>query len=250
MLHPLSIHQDAVGGIQIDDVDLQAWTSRVDPDLGVAAGDPGVVDSQVSLTATTDHQSWRLEWMPSAIDLEHKRCPVDSSLACPTGAWRDAGHSLGGDGEAAGWQLRVKLEADLHRAIEDVAHFAGVVTQLSCQFGVQGVGVRGELVMVVLGKMNAELVGDQALVAGHQLGLGVELPLQARCDLDGLHVAFERAREDAVDSALHFLLKARENAHVPPLPEVHLDAIRRTYEGPPGRDLSWNRWHGCKLTQR
>ena len=122
------------------------------------------------------------------------------------------------DGEAAGGQLRVKLEADLDRAVEDVAHFAGVVTQLGRQFGVQGVGVRGELVMVVLGKVDAELVGHQALVAGHQLGLGIELALQARCDLDRLHVAFERAREDAADCALNFLLKARENAHVPPSP--------------------------------
>ena len=96
MLHPLPVHHDAVGGTQIDDVDLQAWTSRVDPDLGVPAGDSGVVDSQVGLAAATDHQSRRLQRMPSAIDLEHKRRPVDGSLACPTGAWRDAGNRLGG----------------------------------------------------------------------------------------------------------------------------------------------------------
>ena len=156
--------------------------------------------------------------MASAVDLEHKWCPIDSSLARPTGARCDAGNRLRGDCKAAGGQLRVKLEADLDRTIEGIAHFAGVITQLSCQFGVQGVGVRGELVMVVLGKLNAELVGDQALVARHELGFGIQLPLQARRDLDWLHVAFERAREDAVDGPLHFLLKARENAHVPPSP--------------------------------
>ena len=106
MSHPLSIHQYAVGGIQIDDVDLQAWTGRVHPDLGVAARDPRVVDSQVSFGATTDHQPGRLEWMAGAIDLEHEGCPVDSSLARPTAAWRDAGDCLGGDGEAAGGQLQ------------------------------------------------------------------------------------------------------------------------------------------------
>ena len=72
--------------------------------------------------------------------------------------------------------------------------------------------------MVVLGKVDAEFVGHQALVAGHELGLGIELPLQARRDLYRLYVAFERAREGAADRALHFLLKARENAHVPPSP--------------------------------
>ena len=81
MSHPLSIHHDAVGGIQIDDVDLHAWTSHVHPDLGVAARDPRVIDSQVSLGATTDHQPGWLEWMASAVDLEHKWCPIDSSLA-------------------------------------------------------------------------------------------------------------------------------------------------------------------------
>ena len=105
MVHPLSIHEDAVSGTQIDDVYLQAWTSRVHPDLGVAARDPRVVDSQVGLAATTDQESWRLEWMPSAIDLEHKWCPVDSSLGCPSWTWRDAGDRLGGDGEPAGGQL-------------------------------------------------------------------------------------------------------------------------------------------------
>src|SRR5829696_8094572 len=188
MLHPLSVHHDAVGGTQIDDVDLQARTCRVYPDLRVPARDPGVVDAQVGLAPATDHQSRRLQWMPRAVDFEHKWRSVDGRLTCPTRAWCDAGDRLRGDGEAAGGQVGVKLEADLDRAIEYVSHFAGVVTQPSRQFGLQRVGLR------------------------------IEFALQTRCDLDRLHIALERAREDAVDSALHFFLKARENAHVPPSP--------------------------------
>src|SRR5688500_7115467 len=131
MLHPLSVHQDAVGGTQIDDVDLQALTCRVHPDLRVPARDSGVIDAQVGLATATDHQSRRLQWMPGAIDLEHEWRSVDGSLTCPTSAWRDAGNRLRADGEAAGGQVGVKLEADLDRAIEHVAHFAGAVTQPS-----------------------------------------------------------------------------------------------------------------------
>ena len=167
--------------------------------------------------------------MPGAVDLEHQWRPVDRGFTRPAAARRDAGNGLGGDREATGRQARVKLEVDLDRAVEHVAHLAGVVTQLAGQFGVQGVGVRGELVVVVLGEADDELVGHQPLVAGHELGLGVELALQPRGDLDRLYVALERAREDAADGALHLLLEARENAHVPPFPEVKLDRIRRMY---------------------
>jgi hypothetical protein len=81
--------------------------------------------------------------------------------------------------------------------------------------------------MVVLGQLDPELVRHQPLVAGHELGLGIELPLQPRGDLYRLYVALERAREGATDGSLYFLLKARKNAHVPPFPEVKLDGIRR-----------------------
>ena len=135
MLHALPVHHDAVGGTEIDDVDPNAWTCRVHPNLCVPAGYPGVVDSQVCLAPATDHQSRRLQWMPRAVDLEYEWRPVDGSLTCPAGARRDAGNRLGGHGEAAGGQVRVKLEADLDRAVENVAHFAGVITELGRQFG-------------------------------------------------------------------------------------------------------------------
>ena len=59
-------------------------------------------------------------------------------------------------------------------------------------------------------------VGHQPLVPGHQLGLGVQLALQARGDLDRLHVAFERSCEDGADRSLDLLLEPLEYAHVPP----------------------------------
>ena len=63
MLHALSVHHDAVGGTQINDVDLQARTCRVYPDLRVPARDPGVVDTQVGLASATDHQPRWLQRM-------------------------------------------------------------------------------------------------------------------------------------------------------------------------------------------
>ena len=53
----------------------------------------------------------------------------------------------------------VQLEADLDRAIENVAHLTGVVAQSGRQLGVQGAGVRGELVVVMLGEVDGEVVG-------------------------------------------------------------------------------------------
>ena len=95
--------------------------------------------------------------------------------------------------------------------------------------------------MVVLGQADYELVGHQPLVAGQELGLGIEFTLQPRGDLHRLYVALERAREGAADGSLHFLLKARENAHVPPFPEVKLDGIRRMYGSWARSELSYNR---------
>src|SRR5512132_1896306 len=163
--------------------------------------------------------------MPCAVDFEYEWRPIDRGFTRPTTAWGDAGNRLRVNSETSGGQARVKLEDDLDRAVEHVAHLASVIAQLGGQFGVQGGGVRGELVMIVLGQADSELVGHQPLVAGHELGLGIELPLQPCGDLYRLYVALECAREGAADSSLHFLLKARENAHVPPFPEVKLDGI-------------------------
>ena len=69
--------------------------------------------------------------------------------------------------------------------------------------------------MVVLGQLHGEVVRHQLALTVEQLGLGVEFALQARGDLDGLDVALERAREDAVDGALQFFLDAIEDSHAP-----------------------------------
>ena len=110
-MHPLSVHHDAVRGTQIDDVDLQALTCRIHPDLGVPARNARVVDPQVSLAATADDQSRRLQRMPRAVDLEDQRRPADGGLTRPATALGNASDSLGGDGEATGRQVGVQLES-------------------------------------------------------------------------------------------------------------------------------------------
>ncbi len=72
----------------------------------------------------------------------------------------------------------------------------------------------------MLAEQDGELVGHQALVAAEELGLGVELPLEALGDLDGLHVALERAREDAADGTLDAVLELVEQSHGPSSPRV------------------------------
>ena len=111
----------------------------------------------------------------------------------------------------------VQGEVDVDRPVEHVAHLTGVAAQLAGQLGVQRLRVRGELVVIVLGESDDELVRHQPLVPGHELGLGVQLPLQSRRDLDRLHVALERPGEHPADRAFDLLLEALEYAHVPPL---------------------------------
>ena len=88
--------------------------------------------------------------------------------------------------------------------------------QVTGQFGSESLAVGSELVIVVLREPDFKLVGHEPFVPRHELGLAIQLALQPCGDLDRLHVALERACEDAVDCTLDLLLEPLENAHVPP----------------------------------
>ena len=68
--------------------------------------------------------------------------------------------------------------------------------------------------MVVLREPDDELVGDESLVARHELRLGVQLTLEPSRDLHRLHITLERPRERAAHRSFDLLLEALENAHV------------------------------------
>ncbi|MPN56543.1 hypothetical protein SDC9_204233 [bioreactor metagenome] len=90
--------------------------------------------------------------------------------------------------------------------------------ELGDDLAAQRLAVGGEAFVVVLGETHGELVGDQSAVAGDDLGLGIELTLQAGGDLHRLHVALERAGEGAADGALQLPLEAVEDSHLQFLP--------------------------------
>ena len=77
-----------------------------------------------------------------------------------------------------------------------------------------------EALVIGLGQLDVEVVGDQTAVAGEDLRVVVALALECRSDLDGLHRRAEGPGERARDHLLELVLQTLEPAHVAPLPSL------------------------------
>jgi len=97
-----------------------------------------------------------------------------------------------------------------------------VLPQLGDDLVVEGARVGEQPGVVLYGQADEEVVGHQALVAAQQLRLAVELPQQPGCDLDGLDIASEGARECRAHGALDLLLDVADESHERLLPFVSL----------------------------
>ena len=129
------------------------------------------------------------------------RCRLDVSLG------------LGVDAEQPGLERVVARDRDRDSADEGVALLLGVLARHAGELAGEGVGVDREPLVVVRGELDGEDVGYDGAPATHHGSAIVHLALHGGCDLDGLHLGLERARERAVDHAVEPLLEAVEQSH-------------------------------------
>jgi hypothetical protein len=117
-----------------------------------------------------------------------------------------------------GGKVLALLVVDRDRAVEHVAALDRVLPQLGDDLVVERARVGEQPGVVLHGETDEEVVGYESLVATQQLGLAVELSQQPRCDLDGLDVTAEGAREGCADGALDLLLDIADESHERLLP--------------------------------
>ena len=109
---------------------------------------------------------------------------------------------LRGDDETARPQLGIDPQHDADRAHEVVPLLAGVLPAGLDQFGHERILDALETGVVIVAEADHERVGHDAPTLDVDGTLVVHLPQQPATELDRTDVAFERAREHAVDHTL------------------------------------------------
>src|SRR6476659_8438785 len=215
LLHLVAVDEHPVGGPEVDHADVGAGAVvGVHSDLCVPARDARVVDPQVRLGAAADHDAGRVERVLHPVDLEdHGGAPYGGVGDGPFGDRRDLGQRGAAHPEPAGGQVVALVEADRHRAGEDVGLLVRVVAEHLGELLRQRGGVRREALVVLAGELDVELVGHQPPVAGQDLRGVVDLALEGGGDLHRLHGAAEGLGEHPADHLLETVLELLQDSH-------------------------------------
>src|SRR4051794_27923364 len=228
-----------VGGAGVDEDDRLA----LQPQLGVPAGDAGVVEPKVGVDAAADDR----DRMGEEEDLlltaglggvggrlatrgqNQARPAGQRARRAGTGGGAATGAGAGGGDDAlldqvtggdtaahpedAGVELGDLFQPHLHRPDEGVALLVGVLADHRGELLAEGAFVRREPGVVGAAELHDVVVGDEdPTLCDNRLAV-VGLTLQRARDLDRLHLAFEHFGKGAFDDASEASLEALKDSH-------------------------------------
>ena len=204
----LAVEEGAVGRAEV------GQARRVGQhDLGVPAGDAGVVEAQVGLAATAQDGVLMGQRERRGAQLQRGRDGRGRGGRGAGGRRRPGRDGLAAYAEDPGVEVVDELEPHRDRPDELVALLLGVLADHRGELGAQGLGVHRQPLVVVRPQLDGEVVGNHRAPAGDDRRPVVALALQRGRHLDGLHLGLERTREGAAHQAVEPPLEAVHDAH-------------------------------------